>query len=75
MKNVFDKMLLYQPSSPRRDLGGKLNVGGGGQVLDLETVVKYGILGGDGSVLRRRCRQAIGSPSKISLRKLFVMHD
>lgn len=42
-------MPMYQPSTRRRDAGDvKLDVGGGGQVLDLETAVKDGILGGDG---------------------------
>ncbi|XP_021889638.1 U-box domain-containing protein 30-like [Carica papaya] len=42
-------MPMYQPSNRRRGGGGedlKMDVGGGGQVLDLETAVKDGILGG-----------------------------
>ncbi|KAB1203967.1 U-box domain-containing protein 30 [Morella rubra] len=42
-------MPMYQPSSRRRDGGdAQLDVAGGGQVLDLETAVKDGILGGGG---------------------------
>ncbi|CAK9168795.1 unnamed protein product [Ilex paraguariensis] len=42
------KMPMYQPLSKRRD---GYEVGGGGQVLDLETAVKDGILGGGGGVV------------------------
>ncbi|CAK9137677.1 unnamed protein product [Ilex paraguariensis] len=41
-------MPMYQPLSKRRD---GYEVGGGGQVLDLETAVKDGILGGGGGVV------------------------
>lgn len=40
--------MYYQPSSRGR---GGYDVGGGGQVLDLETAVKDGILGGGGGVV------------------------
>lgn len=42
------KMPMYQPSSRARE---GYDVGGGGQVLDLETAVKDGILGGGGGVV------------------------
>lgn len=41
-------MPMYQPSSRARE---GYDVGGGGQVLDLETAVKDGILGGGGGVV------------------------
>ncbi|KAF7139637.1 hypothetical protein RHSIM_Rhsim07G0218200 [Rhododendron simsii] len=46
-------MPMYQPSSRRRDGEWKKEVGGGGQVLDLETAVKDGILGGGGGVVAK----------------------
>lgn len=42
------KMPMYQPSSRARE---GYDVGGGGHVLDLETAVKDGILGGGGGVV------------------------
>ncbi|EEF52258.1 U-box domain-containing protein 30 [Ricinus communis] len=44
-------MPMYQPNSHRREGNMKLDVGSGGQVLDLETAVKDGILGGSGGGL------------------------
>ncbi|XP_050236955.1 U-box domain-containing protein 30-like [Mercurialis annua] len=41
-------MPMYHPNSHRREGNMKLDVGSGGQVLDLETAVKDGILGGNG---------------------------
>ncbi|CAB4295795.1 unnamed protein product [Prunus armeniaca] len=39
-------MHMYQPTGKRRVGDMKFDVGSGGQVLDLNTTVKYGILGG-----------------------------
>lgn len=44
-------MPMYQPSSRRRDGDVRFEVGSGGQVLDLETAVKDGVLGGGGGVV------------------------
>ncbi|XP_057974633.1 U-box domain-containing protein 30-like [Malania oleifera] len=44
-------MPMFQPSSKRRDGDARYDVGGGGQVLDLETAVKDGILDGAGGVV------------------------
>ncbi|XP_050364197.1 U-box domain-containing protein 30-like [Argentina anserina] len=44
-------MPMYQPNGPRRAADLKFDVGGGGQVLDLETAVKDGILGGGGGLV------------------------
>ncbi|TYK20128.1 U-box domain-containing protein 30-like [Cucumis melo var. makuwa] len=41
-------MPMYQPSGRRREDDTELGLGGGGQVLDVETAVKDGILGGGG---------------------------
>ncbi|KGN55286.1 U-box domain-containing protein 30 [Cucumis sativus] len=41
-------MPMYQPSGRRREADTELGLGGGGQVLDVETAVKDGILGGGG---------------------------
>lgn len=41
-------MPMYQPSCRRREPDSELGLGGGGQVLDVETAVKDGILGGGG---------------------------
>ncbi|XP_038899078.1 U-box domain-containing protein 30-like isoform X1 [Benincasa hispida] len=41
-------MPMYQPSGRRREADSELGLGGGGQVLDVETAVKDGILGGGG---------------------------
>lgn len=42
---------MYQPPSRKRDGDVKLDMGGGGQVLDLETAVKDGILGCGGGFI------------------------
>ncbi|KAG6699073.1 hypothetical protein I3842_08G052000 [Carya illinoinensis] len=60
-------MPMYQPSSRRRDGGdGKLDADGGGQVLDLKTAVKDGILGGDGAFFGG------GVAEKLDLKKMIA---
>ncbi|KAF5456085.1 hypothetical protein F2P56_025597 [Juglans regia] len=60
-------MPMYQPSSRKRDVGdGKLDVGGDGEVLDLETAVKDGILGGDGAFFGG------GVTDKLDLKKMVA---
>jgi hypothetical protein len=41
---------MYQPSTRRRDAEVRYDVGSGGHILDLETAVKDGVLGGGGVV-------------------------
>ncbi|KAE9458794.1 hypothetical protein C3L33_09299, partial [Rhododendron williamsianum] len=60
-------MPMYQPSSRRRDGDWKKEVGGGGQVLDLETAVKDGILGGGGG--------AISTGEKLDLKTMIERLD
>uniref|UniRef100_A0A5B7AJI9 U-box domain-containing protein n=2 Tax=Davidia involucrata TaxID=16924 RepID=A0A5B7AJI9_DAVIN len=65
-------MPMYQPSSRRRDGDVKYEVGGGGHVLDLETAVKDGILGGgDGLV----CGGATTTGEKLDLKKMIEELD
>nr|CAN70370.1 hypothetical protein VITISV_035398 [Vitis vinifera] len=60
-------MPMYQPSGRRRDGGVMYDVGGdGGHVLDLETAVKDGILGGGGGVV---CGS--GVTEKLDLKKMI----
>lgn len=64
-------MPMYQPSSRRRDGGVMYDVGSdGGHVLDLETAVKDGILGGGGGVV---C--AGGVADKLDLKKMIEEMD
>ncbi|XP_052188203.1 U-box domain-containing protein 30-like [Diospyros lotus] len=60
-------MPMYQPPSRRRDGDVKHEMGGGGQVLDLETAVKDGILGGGGG--------AVCSGEKLDLKKMIEELD
>ncbi|CAI9116003.1 OLC1v1017039C1 [Oldenlandia corymbosa var. corymbosa] len=57
-------MPMYQPSSRGRD---GFEVSGGGQVLDLETAVKDGILGGGGGVVVHTCAKG----EKFDLKKMI----
>ncbi|XP_059636467.1 U-box domain-containing protein 30-like [Cornus florida] len=59
-------MPMNAPSSRRRDGDVKYDVGGGGHVLDLETAVKDGILGGGGGVV---CGGA--TVEKLDLKKMI----
>ncbi|KAJ7958282.1 RING-type E3 ubiquitin transferase [Quillaja saponaria] len=59
-------MPMYQPSTVRRNGDLKFDVGGGGQVLDLETAVKDGILDGGGGVI---CGG--GVTEKLDLKKMI----
>ncbi|KAJ4844413.1 U-box domain-containing protein 30 [Turnera subulata] len=59
-------MPMYQPNSHTRQENAKLDVGCGGQVLDLATAVKDGILGGGGGGL---CCAVVDE--KLDLRKMI----
>ncbi|KAI4316598.1 hypothetical protein L6164_024564 [Bauhinia variegata] len=48
-------MPLYQPSNGRKNGGAKLDAGGGAEVLDLETAVKGGVLGGGEAIIGGGC--------------------
>lgn len=60
-------MPMYQPSSRGRD---GFEVSGGGQVLDLETAVKDGILGGGGGVVH-----SCATGEKFDLKKMIEELD
>ncbi|KAI5655169.1 hypothetical protein M9H77_32356 [Catharanthus roseus] len=60
-------MPMYQPSSRGRE---GFDVGGGGQVLDLETAVKDGILGGGGGVVHSGA-----TGEKFDLKKMIEQLD
>ncbi|KAK2985390.1 hypothetical protein RJ640_006848 [Escallonia rubra] len=64
-------MPMYQPSGRRRDGDVRFEVGSGGQVLDLETAVKDGILGGGDGLL---CPGAAAVPTgeKLDLKKMIT---
>ena len=59
-------MPIYQPPSRRRGGDVKLDVAEGGQILDLETAVKDGILGGGGGGL-----VSAGGVEKLDLTKMI----
>ncbi|KDP41594.1 hypothetical protein JCGZ_16001 [Jatropha curcas] len=59
-------MPMYQPNTNRRGGIMKLDVGSGGQVLDLETAVKDGILGGTGGGLI-----STANTEKLDLKKMI----
>ncbi|CAL5418007.1 unnamed protein product [Camellia sinensis] len=65
------KMPMYQPFSRRRDGDVKCDVGGGGHVLDLETAVKDGILGGGGGAI---CGGG-ATGEKLDLKKMIAELD
>ncbi|POO03714.1 Coatomer beta subunit [Trema orientale] len=60
-------MPIYQPPSRRRGGDVKLDVAEGGQILDLETAVKDGILGGGGGGGLVSC----GGAEKLDLTKII----
>lgn len=59
-------MPMYQPNSHRRELNVQLDAGEGGQVLDLETALKDGILGSVGGLV------CAGTAEKLDLKKMIV---
>ncbi|XP_021804428.1 U-box domain-containing protein 30-like [Prunus avium] len=62
-------MPMYQPTSRRRFGDMKFDVGSGGQVLDLDTAVKDGILGGGDGLI---CGGGVGVVAeKLDLKKMI----
>ncbi|PIA29465.1 hypothetical protein AQUCO_06000072v1 [Aquilegia coerulea] len=57
-------MPMFEVSSRRRDGDVRFDVGGGGHVLDLDTAVKDGVLGGGGGV-------CVGVGEKFDLKKMI----